>query len=212
MDREVREPCGSAFLCRLHIEPPSILDYTRCSFPGFVDDCLNRDNHEVRLTSRDPRRAAEEHGGFPTALDAWSDAKGRRVLERAPTRGAPTGGGRGARTGRHKACPYRDSMGLGDVVWRNSFEWEPVTNVDTRSARHVVGGGVAGAEPPHKGGRLRPTAQLQWSVVSGQWSEGARGTVSSVWVSYWMGGVGSSWVNSYELLILAQYHTYTSFL
>ena len=32
-------------------------------------------------------------------------------------------------------------------------------------------GGVAGAEPPHKGGRLRPTAQncsSQWSVIGGQ--------------------------------------------
>ena len=74
MDWEVREPCGSAFVCRLHIELPSIPDYTRCSSPGFVDDCLNRDI-EVRL-NLDPRRAAE----------------GRRVLKWAPTRGAPTGG------------------------------------------------------------------------------------------------------------------------
>ena len=34
----------------------------------------------------------------------------------------------------------------------------------------VLEGGVAGAQPLHKGGRLRPTAQNcsgQWSVVSG---------------------------------------------
>ena len=31
-------------------------------------------------------------------------------------------------------------------------------------------GGVAGGVPPHKGGRLRPTAQLQWLVISGQLS------------------------------------------
>ena len=32
-------------------------------------------------------------------------------------------------------------------------------------------GGVAGAEPPHKGGPNRPDRpELQWSVVSGQWS------------------------------------------
>ena len=41
---------------------------------------------------------------------------------------------------------------------------------------HLVGeaccrrGGVAGAEPPHKGGPNRPDRpELQWSVVSGQW-------------------------------------------
>ena len=47
--------------------------------------------------------------------------------------------------------------------------------------RHQVGeaccwgGGVAGAEPPHKGGPTRPdrlNCSGQWSVVSGQWSEG----------------------------------------
>ena len=32
-------------------------------------------------------------------------------------------------------------------------------------------GGVAGAEPPHKGGPNRPDRpEKQWSVVSGQWS------------------------------------------
>ncbi len=39
-------------------------------------------------------------------------------------------------------------------------------------------GGVAGAQPLHKGGRLRPTAQNcsdQWLVVSGQWTETAGG-------------------------------------
>ena len=35
-------------------------------------------------------------------------------------------------------------------------------------------GGVAGAEPPHKGGPNRPDRpELQWSVDSGQWSETA---------------------------------------
>jgi len=35
-------------------------------------------------------------------------------------------------------------------------------------------GGVAGAEPPHKGGPNRPDRpEQQWSVVSGQWSETA---------------------------------------
>ena len=43
--------------------------------------------------------------------------------------------------------------------------------------RHPVGegccrrGGVAGAEPPHKGGPNRPDRpEQQWSVVGGQWS------------------------------------------
>ena len=40
-----------------------------------------------------------------------------------------------------------------------------LSNIDTRSARHVVGGGVAGAEPPHKGGPNRPDRTT--AVVSG---------------------------------------------
>ncbi|MCY3899331.1 MAG: hypothetical protein OXF86_12195, partial [Caldilineaceae bacterium] len=39
-------------------------------------------------------------------------------------------------------------------------------------------GGVAGAEPPHKGGPTRPDRrELQWSVVSGQWSDGKDGAL-----------------------------------
>ncbi|MCY4079391.1 MAG: hypothetical protein OXF54_04055, partial [Caldilineaceae bacterium] len=38
----------------------------------------------------------------------------------------------------------------------------------------LLAGGVAGAEPPHKGGRLRPTAQLQQSVVSEYSGAGSR--------------------------------------
>ena len=38
----------------------------------------------------------------------------------------------------------------------------------------LLGGGVAGAEPPHKGGPNRPDRpKLQLSVASGQWSEAA---------------------------------------
>ena len=79
---------------------------------GFADVSLKRDIYEEHLTSLDPRRAAEECGEFPTALDARSDAKGRRVLKREPTGGAPTGAyGRAARfgaagLGTHKGCPY----------------------------------------------------------------------------------------------------------
>ena len=46
--------------------------------------------------------------------------------------------------------------------------------LDLTAARDLAGG-VAGAEPPHKGGPNRPDRQTavvssQWSVVSGQWS------------------------------------------
>ena len=57
------------------------------------------------------------------------------------------------------------------MVWLTTFGMAHVTNIDTRSARHVVGGGVAGAEPPHKGGPNRPdrpNCSGQWLVVSGQ--------------------------------------------
>ena len=41
------------------------------------------------------------------------------------------------------------------------------TLATTRGCRR---GGVAGAEPPHKGGPNRPDRpELQWLVVSGQW-------------------------------------------
>ena len=41
-----------------------------------------------------------------------------------------------------------------------------------------LGGGVAGAEPPHKGGPNRPDRpELQWLVISGQWSETAQSTM-----------------------------------
>ena len=183
---------------------------------GFADVSLKRDIYEEHLTSLDPRRAAEECGEFPTALDARSAAKGRRVLKREPTGGAPTGAyGKAARfgaagLGTHKGCPYGGGGRLGLLgrclawlVWAGSHSGRATTWGKARvaagrqlrialtlaAARGFRRGGVAGAEPPHKGGRLRPTAQLQWSAVSVQWSEGARGTVSPVWVSYWIGGV-----------------------
>ena len=153
MDREVREPCGSAFLCRLHIEPPSHLDYTLCRTPRFVDDCLNRDIQEVRLSILDPRRAAE----------------GRRVLKRAPTRGAPTGGGgRAARVG---LAQIRDEPRGGGR--RGSARDDSFVLPTHSLRREVLGeGALRGRSPRTREGRIGPTAQLQWSVVSGQWSEG----------------------------------------
>ena len=56
------------------------------------------------------------------------------------------------------------------MVWRNPFDWAHVTNVDTRSYRHVVGeGALRGRSPRTREGRIGPTAQLQWSVVSEGW-------------------------------------------
>ena len=83
---------------------------------------------------------------------------------RAGTRPARTGafeGGRGRRRGwggegRGMASTCGDLVGLGGVGWRRSVGWGPVR------CRHQVGegycrrGGVAGAEPPHKGGPNRP--------------------------------------------------------
>ena len=62
----------------------------------------------------------------------------------------------------------RARRGLAELLRHGTcYEW-----------RHQVGeaccrrGGVAGAEPPHKGGPNRPDRpEKQWSVVSGQWSE-----------------------------------------
>jgi len=74
--------------------------------------------------------------------------------------------------GRHKAGTCGVLMGLEERGLTKSFR------MGTRhQCRHTVDegccrrGGVAGAEPPHKGGRLRPTAQKsgsQWLVVSCQ--------------------------------------------
>ena len=52
------------------------------------------------------------------------------------------------------------------MVWRNPFDWAPVTNIGTRSARDVVGeGALRGRSPRTREGRIGPTAQK----ISGQW-------------------------------------------
>ena len=64
------------------------------------------------------------------------------------------------REGRHKAGTYRELMGLAGRGLAKLFRMGTC-----HQCRHQVDeaccrtGGVAGAEPPHKGGRLRPTAQ-----------------------------------------------------
>ena len=72
------------------------------------------------------------------------------------------------------------------------------------AGRHQVGqaccrrGGVAGAEPPHKGGPNRPDRpELQWSVVSGRWSV-VRDRTWRAWVVegadwYWFGLMLEDW-------------------
>ena len=102
---------------------------------------------------------------------------------RAGTRPAPTGRGwwwaemvTGAARGQAQGLFVREGAGGGrrgcvQATGGIGTWW----NDGTRWIRHVVGGGVAGAEPPHKGGPNRPDRpKVQWSVVSGQWSEEAR--------------------------------------
>ena len=74
--------------------------------------------------------------------------------------------------GRGESAAVLSTGDWGDVVWPETFDWAPATNVDTRSVRHVVGeGALRGRSPRTREGRIGPTAQLQWSVVSGWWSE-----------------------------------------
>ena len=71
--------------------------------------------------------------------------------------------------GRHKAGTYGKQLGRRMVGLRNPVEQALVANVDTRSMRHVVGGGaLRGRSPRTREGRIGPTAQNcsgQWSVV-----------------------------------------------
>ena len=61
----------------------------------------------------------------------------------------------------------------GGVAWADTGRQFRIAHplATTRGCRR---GGVAGAEPPHKGGPNRPDRpEGQWSVVSGQLSEGS---------------------------------------
>ena len=77
----------------------------------------------------------------------------------------------GVRAGTRPAPPWY-THDWGDVVWRSPFDRGPVTNIETRSAKDVVGeGALRGRSPRTREGRLGPTAQKssgQWSVVSCQ--------------------------------------------
>ena len=71
--------------------------------------------------------------------------------------------------GRHKASPYGEYIGLAGRGLAKLFRLGTRYDRDTRSARHVVGeGALRGRSPRTREGRIGPTAQLQWSVVSGQ--------------------------------------------
>ena len=66
--------------------------------------------------------------------------------------------------GRHKACPYGGGAGVGTPV---AVSTGPIVH-DGRA----YDGGRCGGSPPAQGRAEGPTAQLQWSVIRGQWSEG----------------------------------------
>ena len=72
--------------------------------------------------------------------------------------------------GRHKSGTCGDLMGLAGRGLARHLRFGTDINVDTRFGEACCRrGGVAGAEPPHKGGPNRPDRpELQWSVVSGE--------------------------------------------
>ena len=94
---------------------------------------------------------------------------GRGQAQGLPLRERLRGKGETVRVGgegRGRAGTCGDLMGLAEVGWRSSFGWARV------QYRHQVGegccrrGGVAGAEPPHKGGPNRPDrTELQFLVL-----------------------------------------------
>ena len=118
--------------------------------------------------------------GAPTGICIQSNLG---ASTRAPTRGAPTG-------------IWRAWLGVGlPALDHAGYEARGGGGKSGRSgsSRSYYGhtrcggrfrGGVAGAEPPHKGGPTRPDRpELQWSVVSGQWSvvSGQWSVVSGQW-------------------------------
>ena len=66
--------------------------------------------------------------------------------------------------GRHKACPYDGGAG---VRTRVAVSTVPIVHDD-----RAYDGGRCGGNPPAQGRAEGPTAQLQSSVISGEWSEG----------------------------------------
>ena len=122
------------------------------------------------------------NGGIPEL--GWEQSGGESVTAVAGTvyrfRARRSAGARSGRTvefvscggceGRHKAGTYGDLMALAGRGLAGHFRLGTCHQyrhpVDQACCRR---GGVAGAEPPHKGGPNRPDRpELQWLVVSGQ--------------------------------------------
>ena len=99
------------------------------------------------------RAGFEAVGKIVCRLGGRGQARGLHMRERLRGKGKTA---RVGDEGRGKDCACGDLMGLAGVGWRSSVGWGPV------QYRHQVGegccrrGGVAGAEPPHKGGPNRP--------------------------------------------------------
>ena len=121
-------------------------------------------------------------------LGGCGQAQGLPVRERLRGKGetARVGGEGGGR-----ACACGDLVGLGGVWVGGVRSVGHLANIGTRSVRDIVGGGgVAGAEPPHKGGPNRPDrTEGQFLVLSfeflvvGDWAVG--------WG--WVWGLGLGW-------------------
>ena len=80
----------------------------------------------------------------------------------------------GERVGRHMACPYlitADGLAARRGWATGGIDSRPAT----RRQRGMVSGGRCGGNPPAQGRAEGPTAELQWSVVSGEGAFAERG-------------------------------------
>ena len=93
----------------------------------------------------------------PSGLPEIGGGRGQAQGLPLPVRAAG-GGGKGGACG--------DLTGRAGRGLAESFRLGTCWIAGAWAARHVVGGGVAGAEPPHKGGPTRPDRTT--AVVSGQ--------------------------------------------
>ncbi len=77
----------------------------------------------------------------------------------------------GEALGRHKACPYGDHGGrLRGTTWVGD-RWHRQYAGDAAPTWQGVGGALRGESPRTREGRRPDRPELQWSVISGQWSE-----------------------------------------
>ncbi len=76
----------------------------------------------------------------------------------------------GERVGRHKACPYRGHGGrLRGTTWVGDRRYRQYGG-DAAPTWHGVGGALRGESPRTREGRRPDRTELQWSVISSQWS------------------------------------------